>query len=196
MKIIMGLGNPGSEYAQNRHNLGFRCIDRLAKLYSITVKKTLCQSYTGEGSIEGNSIILVKPRTFVNLSGNAASCLMRKYKCEPSELIVVHDDLDLPAGRLRIRLGGKSGGHRGIRSIIAGTGCEEFTRVRIGISRPFHNHGGSYEETIVDYVLGDLSRDEEDLVSPVIESACEAIKVLLTEGLEAAMNKYNKRGSV
>jgi PTH1 family peptidyl-tRNA hydrolase len=135
----------------------------------------------------------VKPRTFVNLSGNAASCLLRKYKCEPSDLIVVHDDLDLPAGRLRIRLGGKSGGHRGLKSIISCTGTEEFARVRIGISRPDHSHGSSYEDAIVDYVLGDLSAQEEELISPAIESACEAIKVLLTEGLEAAMNKYNRR---
>jgi peptidyl-tRNA hydrolase, PTH1 family len=193
MKIIIGLGNPGREYALNRHNMGFRCIDRLAELHSISVKKVLCQSYTGEGSIEDVPVILVKPRTFVNLSGQAASCLLRKFKCEPSDLIVVHDDLDLPAGRLRIRLGGKSGGHRGLKSIISCTGTEEYTRVRIGISRPDHSHGDSYEEAIIDYVLGNLSKQEEELISPAIESACEAIKVLLTEGLEAAMNKYNRR---
>jgi PTH1 family peptidyl-tRNA hydrolase len=193
MKIIIGLGNPGSEYAQNRHNLGFRCIDLLSRLHSISVKKTLCQSYTGEGSIEDTRVILVKPKTYVNLSGNAVSCLLRKYKCEPSDLIIVHDDLDLPTGRLRIRLGGKSGGHRGVRSIISCTGTEEFTRIRIGISRPEHGHGVSHEDAIVNYVLGDLYPQEEELVSPTIEAACEAIKILLTEGLESAMNKYNKR---
>jgi len=194
MKIIMGLGNPGREYADNRHNMGFRCVDRLAELHSIAVKKAQCQSATGEGSIEDVSVMLVKPKTFVNLSGNAASCLLRKFKCAPSDLIVVHDDLDLPSGRLRIRMGGKSGGHRGLKSIISCTGAEDFTRVRIGISRPEHSHGSSYEDAIVDYVLGDLSDEEEELISPAIESACEAIKLLLSDGLEAAMNKYNRRG--
>jgi peptidyl-tRNA hydrolase, PTH1 family len=194
MKIIMGLGNPGGEYADNRHNLGFRCIDRLARQHSIQVKKTLCQSSTGEGSIEGTGVVLVKPKTFVNLSGKAASCLLGKFKCEPPDLIVVHDDLDLPTGRLRIRLGGKSGGHRGLKSIISCTGAEEFTRVRIGISRPSHEHSAAYEDAIVDHVLGDLTPQEEELILPAIEAACEAIKVLLAEGLEAAMNKYNKRG--
>jgi peptidyl-tRNA hydrolase, PTH1 family len=194
MKIIMGLGNPGSEYADNRHNIGFRCIDRLARLHSMSVKKTLCQSSTGEGYIEGTGVVLVKPKTYVNLSGNAASCLLRKFNCEPADLVVVHDDLDLPAGRLRIRLGGKSGGHRGLKSIISCTGTEEFTRIRIGISRPSHEHSAAYEDAIVDYVLGDLSGQEEELIAPAIESACEAIKVLLAEGLEAAMNKYNRRG--
>lgn len=194
MKIIIGLGNPGREYRDNRHNMGFRCIDRLAELNSIPVKKMLCQSYTGEGMIDGNSVMLVKPKTFVNLSGNAASCLLKKFKCGPDDLIVIHDDLDLPVGRLRIRLGGKSGGHRGIRSIISCTGTEEFIRIKIGISRPGHGSGKSYEDAIVDYVLGDLLPEEEELTAPVIDNACEAIKVLLSENLEAAMNKYNKRG--
>ena len=194
MKIIMGLGNPGSEYAQNRHNIGFRCIDRLSRLQSIPVKKAHCQSLTGEGLIEGSQVVLAKPKTFVNLSGNAASSLLHKYKCEPSDLIVIHDDLDLPVGRLRIRQGGKSGGHRGIRSIISSLGTEEFIRVKIGISRPEHSHRLPYEEAIIEHVLGDLSPQEEELAVPALESACEAIMILLTEGLETAMNRYNRRG--
>lgn len=193
MKIIMGLGNPGKQYAQNRHNVGFRCIDRLAKQYSITVKKQSCQSLTGQGSIEGCGVMLVKPKTFVNLSGNTASCLLSKLKFKPSDLIIIHDDLDLPTGRLRLRIGGKSGGHRGIRSIINALGTEEFTRVKLGISRPFREPGISYEEAIIDYVLGDISDEEETLVESGIETACEAIVCLLTEGLVPAMNKFNKR---
>lgn len=193
MKIVMGLGNPGSEYAHNRHNIGFQCLDRLSHLHSIPIKKTLCQSLTGEGLIEGQPVVLAKPKTFVNLSGNAAACLLRRYKCDPSNLIVVHDDLDLPVGRLRIRLGGKSGGHRGIASIISCLGGEEFIRVRIGISRPVHSHCLSHGDVIVDYVLGEPNPEEKELLAPAIESACEAIKMLLSDDLEATMNRFNRR---
>lgn len=195
MKIVMGLGNPGSEYAQNRHNIGFRCIDRLSRLHSIPVKKAQCQSLTGEGLIDGIGVVLAKPKTFVNLSGNAASRLLKKFKCGPADLIVVHDDLDLPLGRIRVRLGGKSGGHRGIKSIISSTGTEDFIRVRIGISRPEHSDGMPYEEAVIEYVLGDFTPQEEELATPAVELACEAIRALLTDGLETAMNRYNRRGA-
>lgn len=195
MKIVMGLGNPGSEYAQNRHNIGFCCIDRLSRLHSIPVKKAQCQSLTGEGLIDGIGVVLAKPKTFVNLSGNAASRLLKKFKCGPADLIVVHDDLDLPLGRIRVRLGGKSGGHRGIKSIISSTGTEDFIRVRIGISRPEHSDGMPYEEAVIEYVLGDFTPQEEELATPAVELACEAIRALLTDGLETAMNRYNRRGA-
>lgn len=195
MKIVIGLGNPGSEYSQNRHNIGFRCIDRLSRLHSIPVKKAQCQSLTGEGSIGGTEVILAKPKTFVNLSGNAASALLKKFKCVPADLIVIHDDLDLPVGRIRVRLGGKSGGHRGIKSIISSTGTEDFIRVRVGISRPEHSHSMPYEEAIIEYVLGNFTPHEEELIAPAVESACEAIRMLLVSGIETAMNRFNRRGS-
>ena len=193
MKIVMGLGNPGSEYAHNRHNIGFQCLDRLSELHSIPIKKTLCQSLTGPGLIESQQVLLAKPKTFVNLSGKAASCLLRRYKCKISDLIVVHDDLDLPVGRMRVRMGGKSGGHRGIASIIACTGSEDFIRVRIGISHPTHSQCLSYGEAIVDYVLGKPTYEEKELIASTIEAACEAIAMLLKDGLEATMNRFNKR---
>jgi len=194
MKIIMGLGNPGRQYQFNRHNAGFHCIERLAERHSIKFKNKLCQSHTGTGLIEGEEVVLARPATFVNLSGNAAACLLKRFNCTPQDLIVIHDDLDLPTGRIRVRLGGSSGGHRGIKSIIHAVGSQDFNRVRIGISRPFLERAGDdYESEIVDYVLGNFSRQEDDLMQPALDLACDAACVILTEGIAAAMNRFNRR---
>jgi peptidyl-tRNA hydrolase, PTH1 family len=193
MKIIVGLGNPGSHYKNNRHNMGFRCIDQLARRQSIAVKKVLCQADTGKGAMNGEEVLLAKPKTFVNLSGNSVECLLDKFHADIDDLLVIHDDLDLPTGRLRIRLGGKSGGHRGVRSIIERLGSEDFYRIRIGISRPPREQNPAYYgDEIVDYVLGDLTGPEENLMQPAIDKACEAIESILSEGMEAAMNKFNR----
>ena len=196
MKIIVGLGNPGSHYRLNRHNIGFRCIDYIADKFSISVKKKLCRSDTGQGSIAGCEVLLAKPRTYVNLSGEAIACLLDKFHTNPGELIVIHDDLDLPTGRIRLRLGGKSGGHRGIRSAIDCIGSADFNRVRIGISRP-GNKGSRYadEDEIVDYVLGDFPPEAEDIVKTAVAGVAEAVECLLTDGLESAMNRFNRRGA-
>ncbi|MBN1690050.1 MAG: aminoacyl-tRNA hydrolase [Dehalococcoidia bacterium] len=194
MRIIMGLGNPGRQYQYNRHNVGFHCIDRLAEKHSIKLKTRLCQSQTGTGQIEGAEVVLAKPSTFVNLSGNAAAGLLKRFGCTPQDLIVIHDDLDLPAGRIRVRLNGRSGGHRGIKSIIHMTGSQDFHRVRIGISRPFTERtGDDYENEVVDYVLGDFSREENELIQPALDLACDAVSAILKEGIAAAMNKFNRR---
>ena len=194
MKIIMGLGNPGRQYQFNRHNAGFHCIERLAERHSIKFKNKLCQSHTGTGLIEGEEVVLARPATFVNLSGNAAACLLKRFNCTPQDLIVIHDDLDLPTGRIRVRLGGSSGGHRGIKSIIHAVGSQDFNRVRIGISRPFLERAGDdYESEIVDYVLGNFSRQEDDLMQPALDLACDAACAILTEGIAAAMNRFNRR---
>lgn len=193
MRLLIGLGNPGGQYRLNRHNVGFRCIDQLADKYAIKVKKNWCHSDTGRGTIEGTEVVLAKPLTFVNLSGNAVSALLSKLNCTPKDLIVIHDDLDLPTGRLRIRLGGKSGGHRGIRSIIDRLGSEDFYRIRIGISRPPRESNSTYyEDEIVDYVLGNLSLQEEELMQPAIDRACQAVECILLEGITAAMNEFNR----
>jgi PTH1 family peptidyl-tRNA hydrolase len=196
MKIIVGLGNHGSHYRLNRHNVGFRCIDYLADKFSIPVKKRLCRSDTGQGSIDGFEVLLVKPRTYVNLSGEAIDCLLDKFHSKPADLIVIHDDLDLPTGRIRLRLGGKSGGHRGIKSTIDCLGSPEFNRIRIGISRP-GNKGSRYadEDEIVDYVLGDFPPEEEETIKAAIASVAEAAECLLKDGLETAMNRFNRRGT-
>ena len=196
MKIIVGLGNPGSHYRLNRHNIGFRCIDFLADKFSIPVKKKLCRADTGQGNIGGCDVLLAKPMTYVNLSGEAVARLLDKFHAQPGDLIAIHDDLDLPVGRIRLRLGGKSGGHRGIKSTIDCIGSPDFYRVRIGISRPANTgsrHGN--EDGIVDYVLGDFPTEDEDIVKAAVASAAEAVECLLTDGLEAAMNRFNKRGA-
>ena len=195
MRIIVGLGNPGNQYKNNRHNIGFRCIEQIAEQHSIMLKMRLCQSDTGQGDITGEDVLLVKPRTFMNLSGVAVSCLLNKFKVGPGDLLVIHDDLDLPTGRLRLRLGGSPGGHRGVRSIIDRIGTEDFYRIRIGISRPTNAGGQSWnEDEIIDYVLGDFTDEEEELVKPAENIASQAIECILTEDIDAAMNKFNKRG--
>jgi PTH1 family peptidyl-tRNA hydrolase len=196
MKIIVGLGNHGSHYRLNRHNIGFRCIDYIADKFSIPIKKRLCRSDAGQGNIDDCEVLLVKPRTYVNLSGEAINCLLDKFRAKPADLIVIHDDLDLPVGRIRVRLGGKSGGHRGIRSSIDCLGSPNFNRVRIGISRP-GNKGSRYadEDEIVDYVLGDFPPEEADIIQTSVISVAEAVECILTDGLEAAMNRFNRRGT-
>jgi PTH1 family peptidyl-tRNA hydrolase len=196
MKIIVGLGNPGSHYRLNRHNIGFHCIEHIADKFSIPVKKRLCKSDTGQGSIGGCEVLLIKPRTYVNLSGEAIACLLDKFRVKPVDLIVIHDDLDLPTGRIRLRLGGGSGGHRGIKSTIDRIGSPDFNRVRIGISRP-GNKGSRYadEDEIVDYVLGDFPPEEADIVKTAVAGVAEAVECLLSDGIETAMNRFNKRGA-
>jgi len=194
MKIIVGLGNPGSHYRLNRHNIGFRCIDHIADKFSIPVKKRLCRSDTGQGSIAGCEVLLVKPRTFVNLSGEAIARLLDKFHAKAEDMIVIHDDLDLPTGRIRVRLGGGSGGHRGVKSTIDCIGSPNFNRIRIGISRP-GNKGSRYadEDEIVDYVLGDFPPDEEDIIKTAVANVAEAIEYILKDGIEIAMNRFNRR---
>jgi len=196
MKIIVGLGNPGSHYRLNRHNIGFRCIDNIADKFSIPVKNRLCRSDAGQGSIDNCEVILIKPRTFVNLSGQAVACLLDKFHARPEDLLVIHDDLDLTTGRIRVRLGGGSGGHRGIKSIIDCIGSKDFNRVRIGISRP-GNQGSRYadEEEIVDYVLGNFPPEEADIIKTAVSSVAEVVECILKDGIEIAMNRFNKRGT-
>jgi PTH1 family peptidyl-tRNA hydrolase len=193
MKLIVGLGNPGKAYAHNRHNIGFRCINYLARLHSIPVKKHQCQSQVGNGRIAGVDVLLAKPKTFVNLSGEAVGRLMRKYSIRANDLIVIYDDLDLPLGKLRLRPGGSAGGHKGINSIISALGSEDFPRVKVGIGRPTTEDGVAItdEDAIVGYVLNDFTPQEEKTIKSAIAAVTEAIHCILTEGITAAMNKFN-----
>lgn len=192
MKLVVGLGNPGKEYAHNRHNVGFRCINRLARLHSINVKQHQCQSQVGIGTIAGIKVVLAKPKTFVNLSGNAVNQLMRKHDIDISDLIVIYDDLDLPLGKIRIRPSGSSGGHRGMKSIIAALGSQDFCRIKIGIGRPNPNSEIDHDvDIVVDHVLSDFTPDEEQLIKPAIARAAEAVESIITEDVGAAMNKFN-----
>jgi PTH1 family peptidyl-tRNA hydrolase len=194
LKLIIGLGNPGKAYAHNRHNIGFRCINHLARLHSISMKQHQCRCQVGTGEIAGVEVLLAKPKTFVNLSGEAVSRLMHKYCIAVNDLIVIYDDLDLPLGKLRLRPGGSAGGHKGINSIISALGSEDFPRIKVGIGRPTEEDGTlvTDEGAIVGYVLSDFTPQEEKAIKPAIARVAEAIHCILTDGVTAAMNKFNQ----
>jgi len=187
MKVIVGLGNPGREYAGNRHNIGFICLNHFARRNSIRWDKKQANARTGGGTVNGNSILLAKPQTYMNLSGKSVSHLVNKFRVNLDDLIVIHDDLDLSTGKIRIRRGGGSGGHKGVNSIISELGSRDFIRIRFGIGRP----ESSNEDDIVDFVLSGFTPDEKRAIKPSIALASEAVACLLDDGLEAAMNKYN-----
>ena len=189
MKLIVGLGNPGKEYSANRHNIGFLCINQLARQHHISLDKKQGKARVGTGIIADNEIILAKPQTYMNASGISVINLLGKYKLSPDDLIVIHDDLDLPLGKIRIKQGSSAGGHNGIKSIIGSLGTQDFVRIRIGISRP--QNGNIVKENIVDYVLGDFEGEDRQMVEEITRRVGEAIICLLTEDLVAAMNKFN-----
>lgn len=192
MKLIVGLGNPGFLYARNRHNVGFMCVSHLARVHKITFDRKQGQARTGIGNISGHRVVVARPQTYMNASGESVSALMKKLNVAPADLIVIHDDLDLPPGKIRLRLGGSSGGHKGIDSIIARIGTQEFYRVRVGIGRPEADEKTADKESdVIDYVLRDFTREEKKIIDTVIPKVAEAITYLLAEGLNAAMNKYN-----
>jgi PTH1 family peptidyl-tRNA hydrolase len=193
MKLIIGLGNPGKIYARNRHNVGFRIIDYLAKLHSIGTSRRQCHSQVGTDKIEGIKVMLAKPATFVNQSGEAVGCLVRTHNVALSGLIVIHDDLDLPLGKIRIRANGRAGGHKGMSSIISALDSDDFPRIKVGIGRPLTVDGTPIkdEDKIVDYVLSDFTPKEDDIIKAAIAQVAKAIKTILTEGVTAAMNQFN-----
>ncbi len=193
MKLIVGLGNPGIFYARSRHNIGFRCVNRFARDNKIRFDKKQGRARTGTGEIAGETVILARPQTYMNNSGEAVSRLVKKYKIDPADLIVIHDDLDLPTGKIRLRQGRGSGGHKGIESIIDHLGGGDFSRVRVGIDRPEISEGSTIdkEQAVIDYVLSGFTRQEKKIIDGVIPEVSRAILCRVTEGLEAAMNKYN-----
>jgi PTH1 family peptidyl-tRNA hydrolase len=193
MKLIIGLGNPGLGYAQNRHNIGFRCVSHFARENKIRFDKKQSLARTGSGEIEGESIVLARPQTYMNNSGASVSRLMKRCKTDLADLIVIHDDLDLPMGKIRIRKGRGSGGHKGIESIIAHLGSGDFWRIRVGIGRPDAALGSAVdkEQAVIDYVLSNFTRQEKKVIDSVIPEVSRAITCLLNEGIDAAMNKYN-----
>ena len=191
MKLIVGLGNPGRTYAHNRHNAGFRCLNYFARLHSIRFDHRQCRARVGIGEVSGEKLLLAKPRTFVNLSGDPVACLVRKHNIALSNLLVIYDDLDLPLGKIRLRQSGSSGGHKGMNSIISALGSEDFPRIRVGIGRPQIEGQSISEDVIVNYVLSDFSPQEEAIIKPVIARVSEAIDYFLTHGIETAMSKFN-----
>lgn len=193
MKLIVGLGNPGRIYARNRHNIGFMCLNHFAKTQRIRLAEKQGQARTGIGEVAGNKLLVARPQTGMNLSGQSVSRLVKKFKISLADLLVIHDDLDLPLSKIRISQGSSSGGHKGIDSIINQLGSTDFLRIRVGIGRPaiFEGSARDKEAEIIDYVLSDFTPDEMKTITQVIPKVSDAILCLLSEGLTAAMNKYN-----
>ncbi len=193
MKLIAGLGNPGRYYAHNRHNIGFMCLSHLARTQDIRLDRKQGNARTGIGKIAGHEVVLARPQTGMNLSGDAISRLVNRYRMPGDDLIIIHDDLDLPLGKIRIRYGGRSAGHKGINSVINHLGSTDFYRIKVGIGRPDMTNLSAREKdaVVVNYVLSDFSPEERNIISGVIPQVSEAIICLLDQGLTAAMNRYN-----
>lgn len=189
--VIVGLGNPGPAYAHNRHNVGYWCVNRLVRLHGISLKARRLAA-VGEGHIAGVPVVLVKPRTFVNASGHAVAAALRHAGVPPAQLLVVHDDLDLPPGKLRVKASGGHGGHNGLRSVIAAIGTNAFPRLRIGIGRPQVDGHPTWDPDVVAvWVLSDPSGAEAQALQEAVARAAEAVGTVITEGVESAMNAYN-----
>lgn len=188
MFIIVGLGNPGKEYEGTRHNAGFDVIDRLADQYNISVEEKKHRAFCGKGVIAGQKVVLVKPQTYMNLSGESVRSVVDYYKVdEQSELLVVFDDISLDVGQIRIRKKGSAGGHNGIKNIIAQLGTNVFQRIKVGVGeKPKH-----YD--LADYVLGHFSKGERELMEDGYERAGKAAELIVNGMIEEAMNEYNKK---
>lgn len=187
MKVIAGLGNPGREYAQTKHNVGFLMVDALAAHLGVTEWREKYDAFIARARIGSEAILLVKPQTYMNESGRAIAPLMNFYKLEAEDLIVAHDDMDIPVGTIRIRKKGSSGGHNGIKSILAHLGDEHFARVRIGIGRPLPGW------TVVNHVLAPFPPEDAAKVSEAIHYLVPAIECIVTEDVDKAMNRYNPK---
>jgi PTH1 family peptidyl-tRNA hydrolase len=192
MKLIVGLGNPGRGYANNRHNVGFACLNHFARTQGIRFDKKQGKARIGTGEVAGSKIVLAKPQTYVNLSGQSVSRLIKRFNINLNDLIVIHDDLDLPLGKIRISHGSSSGGHKGVNSIISCLGSQDFTRLRVGIGRPATEGFAEISEAdIIAYVLSNFTPDEKQIIVQVTPRVSEAILCLLSQGLAVAMNRYN-----
>ena len=186
MFVIAGLGNPSSKYENNRHNVGFDVIELLADKYDIRIREKKHRALCGTGFIEGQKVLLVKPQTFMNLSGESIGAILNFYKLKPeTELMVIYDDISLLPGRIRIRKKGSAGGHNGVKSIISHVGTQEFQRIKIGVGEKPQGWD------LADYVLGRFSREERRLVEEAFENACEAASLIVQGKTDSAMNQFN-----
>lgn len=186
MYLIVGLGNPENEYEKTRHNMGFCVVNKIAKEFGIDITKTKFNSLYGTGIINGQKVILLKPQTYMNLSGSAVIDFMDFYKLDLENLVVIYDDVDVDIGSIRIRKKGSSGSHNGMKSIVNMLQSEEFTRIRVGIGKPEHSHD------MINYVIGKINDEEQEKLEPGIDMAKEATIELINNGVDIAMNKFNK----
>ncbi|MEE8465907.1 MAG: aminoacyl-tRNA hydrolase [Dehalococcoidia bacterium] len=189
MLLIVGLGNPGSRYTSTRHNVGFRFIDLLGKRAGIRLNDRRAKAVLGQGRIAGHDVVLAKPRTFMNNSGEGIEYLIARFGGLPSGLLVVYDEMALPVGRIRLRQSGSHAGHNGIRSVISAVHTEQFPRLRIGVGQPPQGSDS------IPHVLGKFSKEEEPLIANAIHDAAAAVQCMLEENIDIAMNRYNVIGN-
>lgn len=187
VRLVVGLGNPGREYEGTRHNIGFEVIEELSSRFGIPVTKRQFEAVIGDGRHRGERLILARPMTYMNNSGNAVGAIGRMYRILPDELIVIADDISLPPGKLRLRLGGSCGGHNGLASIERSLGSRDYPRLRIGV-------GGAPNGQMVGYVLGKFRADERVIVREAVGLAADAVELAISDGFERAMNRFNGLG--
>ncbi len=187
MKLIVGLGNPGTQYRKSKHNAGFMIVERFSDLHGISMNQRLFDSIIGKGKINREAVTLAEPQTYMNLSGISVNRLRNYFRIGMEDLIVIHDDLDLPFQTIRLKKGGGHGGHKGLLSLIENLGDRDFLRVRFGIGRP------ERKSMVEEYVLAPFSPEEEDALPGLIQKAAEAVGDILTSDIHAAMRKYNLR---
>ena len=187
MHVLIGLGNPGAEYAQTRHNCGFQVIDRLSRMWNIPVDRAKCRALVGEGRLGAERVILVKPQTYMNLSGDSVAEALRWYKAGPKDTMIFSDDIDLPLGVIRVRPFGGAGTHNGWRDILLKTGSDRFPRVRIGVG------GKPPEWDLADWVLSRFSPDDQKTMDNAFDRAAQAAECFVEHGIEESMNLYNRK---
>jgi peptidyl-tRNA hydrolase, PTH1 family len=192
VRLIVGIGNPGGEYSGNRHNVGFWAVNRLARRHKLDFKHSRTAS-VAEGMIDGRPVTIVKPRTFVNRSGDAVGPLFKKLKLQPQQLLVIYDELDLPSATVRLRPKGSGSGHNGMKSIIGAIGSNEFPRIRVGIGRPLLGGEPTWEpEVVAGYVLGNPPPDERKALEDAVDQAASAVELAISDSFERAMNQFNR----
>jgi PTH1 family peptidyl-tRNA hydrolase len=190
VKLIVGLGNPGIEYQFTPHNMGFLAVDRIAERCGVRVNNRNCRAQTARARLAGHEVVLAKPETYMNLSGSSVCELVREYKAQPEQdLVLLYDELDLPLGTLRIRPRGRSAGHNGVESVIAALGTREIMRVRMGVGPDYPVGDGAR------YLLAPFKKSQYQAADQVLDSAAEAVEVILSEGVEAAMNRFNRKAA-
>ncbi len=183
MKVIVGLGNPGPRYKDTRHNVGFQTLEELARRHPVQRQESRFDAIIAHLQVKQEKVFLLKPLTYMNLSGKAVRALIAYYKIDLKDIIVIYDDMDLPVGNVRVRSAGGTGGHRGMSSLVESLGTREFARIRIGIGRPPHE--------AIDWVLGRFSPEERPLINNAVARAADAVEAWMVHGIEKAMNEYN-----
>lgn len=185
MYLIVGLGNPENEYANTRHNMGFNVINKICRKNNIEITKSKFKGLYETGVIEGKKVILLKPQTFMNSSGESIKEIVEFYNIEPKEIIIIYDDIDVEQGKIKIRKQGGPGSHNGMKSVIKELGTTEFTRIRVGIGKPI------YKNDMINYVIGKVPKEEQEILAKGVEKATEALEEILKNNIDIAMNKYN-----